>query len=110
MPTWSSSAPVSNSTCALPSNASWVPRFAERVGDWGGFDAEGEWRGFWKATGHPRLWYAGGTIAQSRFYSRFIKFQINAALVGMLLEPYLKYFPAGKGDGLDENEHGRANP
>jgi hypothetical protein len=52
-------------------------------------DKEGEMRGLWRPIGHPAIWYAGGGIGQTRFYSRFLALQIQADLAGKTLPIYL---------------------
>ncbi|KAF2097813.1 putative flavin-containing monooxygenase [Rhizodiscina lignyota] len=52
-------------------------------------DKEGEMRGLWRPIGHPTIWYAGGGIGQTRFYSRFLALQIQADLAGKTLPIYL---------------------
>lgn len=37
----------------------------------------------------PTIWYAGGGIGQTRFYSRFLALQIQADLAGKTLPIYL---------------------
>jgi putative flavoprotein involved in K+ transport len=51
---------------------------AERVGPVWGFDAEGEIRNMWKRTGQPGLWFAAGSFAQCRMYSKLLALQIKA--------------------------------
>ncbi|PMD38029.1 putative flavin-containing monooxygenase [Hyaloscypha variabilis F] len=63
---------------------------AEQMGDFWGLDKEGELNGVWKGTGHPAMWYHGGTIGQQRFYSRFIALQIKAKMLGTPLVVYDK--------------------
>jgi putative flavoprotein involved in K+ transport len=63
------------------------PAVAEKVGRvWGyGSDTtgdpgpwEGELRNMWKPTAQPGLWFHGGNLAQSRFYSRILALQLKA--------------------------------
>ncbi|KAE9368341.1 putative flavin-containing monooxygenase [Stipitochalara longipes BDJ] len=61
---------------------------AKEMGDFWGLDKEGELNGIWKGTGHPAMWYHGGTIGQQRFYSRFIALQIKAKILGTPLVVY----------------------
>jgi putative flavoprotein involved in K+ transport len=65
------------------------PEVADRVGKcWGlGSDTakdpgpwEGELRNMWKPTRQEALWFQGGNLAQSRFYSLFLALQIKARL------------------------------
>jgi putative flavoprotein involved in K+ transport len=68
------------------------PEVADRVGKvWGlGSDTkfdpgpwEGELRNMWKPTAQPGLWFHGGNLAQSRFYSQFLALQLKARLEGI---------------------------
>ena len=43
---------------------------ADRVGDIWGWDEEGEVRSIWRESGHPGLWFHGGNLALSRYYSK----------------------------------------
>jgi putative flavoprotein involved in K+ transport len=65
---------------------------ADRVGKvWGlGSDTtkdpgpwEGEERNMWKPTRQPGLWFHGGNLAQSRFYSRYLALQLKARSEGI---------------------------
>ncbi|KAL2815279.1 hypothetical protein BDW59DRAFT_166869 [Aspergillus cavernicola] len=56
---------------------------ADAVGDVWGFDASGEMRGIWRGSGHPGLWFMGGNLATSRYYSRILALQIKASEVGL---------------------------
>ncbi|KAF2660922.1 FAD/NAD(P)-binding domain-containing protein [Lophiostoma macrostomum CBS 122681] len=51
---------------------------ADRVGDVWGFNEEGEFRTMWQKSGHPGLWFMGGNLALSRYYSRILALQIKA--------------------------------
>jgi putative flavoprotein involved in K+ transport len=44
---------------------------------------EGEERNMWKPTRQPGLWFHGGNLAQSRFYSRYLALQLKARAVGL---------------------------
>jgi putative flavoprotein involved in K+ transport len=44
---------------------------------------EGELRNMWKPTQQPALWFHGGNLAQSRFYSQFLSLQLKARLEGI---------------------------
>ncbi len=66
---------------------------ADRVGKcWGlGSDTtkdpgpwEGELRNMWKPTAQDGLWFHGGNLAQSRFYSRYLALQLKARLEGIV--------------------------
>jgi putative flavoprotein involved in K+ transport len=68
------------------------PEVADKVGKcWGlGSDTakdpgpwEGEERNMWKPTQQEALWFTGGNLAQSRFYSLFLALQLKARQVGL---------------------------
>lgn len=70
---------------------------ADRVGKvWGiGSDTkkdpgpwEGEQRNMWKPTQQPGLWFHGGNLAQSRFYSKFLALQLKARYEGIATPVY----------------------
>ncbi|MBM3772681.1 MAG: NAD(P)/FAD-dependent oxidoreductase [Acidimicrobiia bacterium] len=44
---------------------------------------EGELRNMWKPTHQPGLWFHGGNLAQSRYYSSFLALQLKARLEGI---------------------------
>jgi putative flavoprotein involved in K+ transport len=44
---------------------------------------EGEERNMWKPTQQEALWFTGGNLAQSRFYSLFLGLQLKARQVGL---------------------------
>ncbi len=44
---------------------------------------EGELRNMWKPTAHEALWFQGGNLALSRFYSRYLALQLKARMLGM---------------------------
>ena len=44
---------------------------------------EGELRNMWKPTHQPGLWFHGGNLMQSRFYSRFVALQLKARFEGL---------------------------
>lgn len=44
---------------------------------------EGELRNMWKPTQQKALWFHGGNLAQSRFYSQFLALQIKARFEGI---------------------------
>jgi len=56
---------------------------ADRVGDVWGFNAEGEFRTMWQKSGHPGLWFMGGNLALSRYYSRILALQIKGVEEGV---------------------------
>lgn len=49
---------------------------------------EGEQRNMWKPTQQPGLWFQGGNLAQSRFYSQFVALQLKARMEGMATPVY----------------------
>jgi putative flavoprotein involved in K+ transport len=68
------------------------PKLADRVGKvWGlGSDTpkdpgpwEGEERNMWKPTQQPALWFHGGNLHQSRYYSLYLALQLKARAVGI---------------------------
>ena len=38
----------------------------------------------------PGIWYTGGAIGQTRYFSRFLALQIKADVEGMPFQPYKK--------------------
>ncbi|KAF1937599.1 FAD/NAD(P)-binding domain-containing protein [Clathrospora elynae] len=72
---------------------------ADRVNDVWGFNEEGEFRTMWQKSGHPGLWFMGGNLALSRFYSRILALQIKAIEEGIVGEVALTLHPVG-------NQHG----
>jgi putative flavoprotein involved in K+ transport len=79
---------------------------ADRVGKvWGlGSDTpkdpgpwEGEERNMWKPTQQPALWFHGGNLHQSRYYSLYLSLQLKARTVGIQTPVY----------GLQEVHHKR---
>jgi cation diffusion facilitator CzcD-associated flavoprotein CzcO len=57
---------------------------ADRVSDVWGFNEEGEFRTMWQRSGHPGLWFMGGNLAISRFYSRILALQIKGIEEGLI--------------------------
>lgn len=53
---------------------------ADRCGPVWGLDEEGELRTIWRRSGQPGLWFMGGNLQQSRFYSKYLALQIKANL------------------------------
>ena len=43
----------------------------------------GELRNMWKPTAHPALWFHGGNLALSRFYSRVLALQLQGRYLGL---------------------------
>lgn len=73
------------------------PEVADKVGNcWGlGSDTkydpgpwEGELRNMWKPTQQPGLWFHGGNLQQSRFYSQSLALQIKARLEAIATPVY----------------------
>jgi putative flavoprotein involved in K+ transport len=65
---------------------------AERVGRCWGLGSnttndpgpwEGELRNMWKPTSQPGLWFHGGNLHQSRYYSQCLSLQIKARMEGV---------------------------
>jgi len=44
---------------------------------------QGELRNMWKPTAVKNLWFHGGNLALSRFYSRYVALQLKARMVGL---------------------------
>ncbi len=79
----------------------WVARLidpgtAARVGRCWGYGSgtrgdpgpwEGELRNMWKPTAQPGLWFMGGNLAQSRFYSGLLGLQLKARHAGLAPAP-----------------------
>ncbi|KAK5033316.1 hypothetical protein LTS07_003618 [Exophiala sideris] len=61
---------------------------AARADDFWGLDEEGELKGVFKRTSHPNLFYMGGTIGHSRYFSRFPALLMKADLMGTPLPVY----------------------
>ncbi|MAS10536.1 NAD(P)/FAD-dependent oxidoreductase [Salinisphaera sp.] len=49
---------------------------------------EGEQRNMWKPTQQEALWFHGGNLAQSRFYSHFLALQLKARMEGFATPVY----------------------
>jgi putative flavoprotein involved in K+ transport len=73
------------------------PEVAARVGKVWGYGSgtagdpgpwEGELRNMWKPTAQPGLWFHGGNLAQSRFYSQILALQLKARHVGLNINVY----------------------
>ena len=56
---------------------------ADRCGEVWGLDDEGELRSIWRPSGHPGFWFTGGSLLQTRIYSRYLALQIAASLDGL---------------------------
>ena len=59
------------------------PEVANHYGPVWGFNEEGEFRTMWQKSGHPGLWFMGGNLAISRYYSRVLALQIKAVEEGI---------------------------
>jgi hypothetical protein len=53
---------------------------ANKVNDIWGLDEQGEMRTIWRNSGHHGLWFMGGNLAVSRYYSRVLSLQIKSAV------------------------------
>jgi putative flavoprotein involved in K+ transport len=51
---------------------------------------EGELRNMWKPTAQEALWFHGGNLMQSRFYSQFLAVQLKARLEGLPTPVYAR--------------------
>jgi putative flavoprotein involved in K+ transport len=58
----------------------------------------GELRNMWKPTAHEALWFHGGNLALSRFYSRFVALQLKARAEGIPTPVYAA--PEGRRSGV----------
>ncbi|KAJ9625462.1 hypothetical protein H2204_010324 [Knufia peltigerae] len=58
-------------------------KIADRAKDVWDLDEEGEVNAMWRPSGHPRLWFMGGSLALCRIYSRFVALQIKAIEEGL---------------------------
>ena len=57
---------------------------SKKVGPVWGFGADGEMSNMWKRTPQQGLWFAGGSFANCRTYSRYVALQIKAIEEGLL--------------------------
>jgi hypothetical protein len=57
---------------------------ADRVGPVWGFDGHFQMRNMWRRTPQPGLWITGGSLLDSRLYSRFLALEVKADLLGIL--------------------------
>jgi putative flavoprotein involved in K+ transport len=73
------------------------PEVAARVGKVWGIGSgtkmdpgpwEGEQRNMWKPTRQPGLWFHGGNLLQSRFFSKFLALQLKARCEGLATPVY----------------------
>ncbi|QUD89617.1 flavin-containing monooxygenase [Phenylobacterium montanum] len=69
---------------------------------------EGELRNMWKPTAQEGLWFHGGNLAQSRFYSLFLALQLKARLEKLPIRVFGRAQPtatdsADSGDGLERS-------
>lgn len=60
---------------------------AEKVGPVWGFDKHHQMRAMWRRTGQEGFWITGGSLLDSRIFSRFLAIEIKAALLGVLPAP-----------------------
>jgi putative flavoprotein involved in K+ transport len=51
---------------------------------------EGELRNMWKPTAQAGLWFHGGNLAQSRFYSRYLALQLKGRYEKLPMSVYRK--------------------
>ncbi len=58
---------------------------------------QGELRNMWKPTAHEALWFHGGNLALSRFYSKFVAMQLKARAAGIDTPVYGRPAPAQAG-------------
>ncbi|GME36805.1 Flavin-containing monooxygenase-like protein [Neofusicoccum parvum] len=58
-------------------------KVADRAKDVWDLDEEGEVNAMWRPSGHPRLWFMGGSLALCRLYSRQVALQIKAIEEGL---------------------------
>ena len=74
------------------------PDVAARIGRCWGYGSgmpgdpgpwDGELRNMWKPTAQEGLWFHGGNLAQSRFYSRALALQLKARFEGLPVEPLI---------------------
>ncbi|KAF2085830.1 putative flavin-containing monooxygenase YUCCA3 [Saccharata proteae CBS 121410] len=59
-------------------------KVASRCRDVWDLDEEGEINAMWRPSGHPGLWFMGGSLALCRIYSRFLALQIRAVEAGLV--------------------------
>ncbi|MCC0057337.1 MAG: NAD(P)/FAD-dependent oxidoreductase [Rhodobiaceae bacterium] len=57
---------------------------ADSVGPLWGFDENYQMRNMWRRTAQPGLWFTGGSLLDSRLYSRFLAIELRAELDGVL--------------------------
>lgn len=57
---------------------------AERTGPIWGFGEDGELRNMFRRTGQQGLWFAAGSLAMSRIYSKYLALQIKACEEGLM--------------------------
>ena len=56
----------------------------EKIGQIWGIDTDGELANMFRPTAQRGLWFAGGGLAHSRIYSRFMALQIKAREIGLI--------------------------
>jgi cation diffusion facilitator CzcD-associated flavoprotein CzcO len=59
-------------------------QIADRIGPVWGFDEHFQMRNMWRRTAQPGLWITGGSLLDSRLYSRFLALEVKAELLGIL--------------------------
>jgi len=73
------------------------PEIADKIGKCWGYGSgtrgdpgpwEGELRNMWKPTAQDGLWFHGGNLQQSRFYSHYLALQLKARFVGMDVDTF----------------------
>jgi thioredoxin reductase len=57
---------------------------ANQVGDVWGFNEEGEFRTMWQRSGHEGLWFMGGHLALSRYFSKMLALLIKGVEEGLV--------------------------
>ncbi|TIP35385.1 MAG: NAD(P)/FAD-dependent oxidoreductase, partial [Mesorhizobium sp.] len=57
---------------------------------------QGELRNMWKPTAQEALWFHGGNLALSRFYSKFVALQLKARMEGIATPVYGEPSNAGR--------------
>lgn len=81
------------------------PEIAQKVGKAWGYGSgtandpgpwEGEIRNMWKPTPQPGLWFHGGNLFQSRFYSRFLALQLKARMEDLPIRVFGDAAPADR--------------
>ncbi|EJT97538.1 dimethylaniline monooxygenase [Dacryopinax primogenitus] len=71
-----------------------APDLIENLKPVWGVDEEGEIKGVWGDSGHPKFWYMLGNLSLCRFYSKHIALQIKAMQMGVFGDRYQKGKPS----------------